>query len=440
MAYISGKEVLFSPVINYGYDKGYDEGKKAGQDDFGIVAENSGAGCANTTYVHPKEHDVEVKLTSDTITDFSGITVKRVGKNLFNIDNYTAVTKNGVTHIGFDVSNLVIGETYVFSSNLPITWFKISNYVSGYNSFSNNNDNGFKSCSFTMSKNASIPKKETQYIILAVTGLNPITDIAELDGYEIQVEKGSKKTEYEPYTETTYTANVDGTVDGVKSVAPVMNIVANVENVTVYSKCYRASNAGYKDCEAVFSDFLGDKVATFRVPDGTTHLRQYALSGGYTINTIYIPDSVYNLANNVAYNGYNIAKVVFEGGKITTLGTNTFANCSKLKTVEFGCELTVNMQTNMFSGCSALETVTFAQEELYANIYLHQASKLKKQCAYDAIRKLKNFIGTENEYACYFKLHATVWTNVEDTTAEDYEAPPSSDTWQNYVTELGWNI
>lgn len=34
--------------------------------------------------VSPIEHNLSVKLTSDTITDFSGITVSRYGKNLFN--------------------------------------------------------------------------------------------------------------------------------------------------------------------------------------------------------------------------------------------------------------------------------------------------------------------------------------------------------------------
>lgn len=408
--------------------------------DFGIVAENSGVGCVNTTHVHSKEHNVDVRLTSDTVTDFSGITVKRVGKNLFNIDNYTEVTKNNETVIGFDISNLVIGESYVFSSNLPITWFKISTHKSGTASVQHDNSSGFTSYTFKMSRNSAIPETSTQYLILAIKSLNAIKDISDLDGYEIQIEKGSKRTEYAPYIETAFTANADGTVDGITSISPVMNIVANVENITVHSKCYRDPNAGYKDCEAVFSDFLGDKISTFRVPDGTTHLRQYALSGGYTISTIYIPDSVYNLANNVAYNAYNLVKVVFEGGKITTLGTNTFANCSKLKTIEFGCELAFNMQTTMFSGCTALETVTFAQEKISKSVYIHQASKLTKQCVYNIIRKLKNYIGTDEEGTYYCKLHATVWPNVDDTTAEDYETPPSGDTWQNYVISLGWNV
>lgn len=43
MAYINGKEILFSPIVNYGYDKGLEEGKKAQYDAFWDVYQNYGA-------------------------------------------------------------------------------------------------------------------------------------------------------------------------------------------------------------------------------------------------------------------------------------------------------------------------------------------------------------------------------------------------------------
>ena len=406
-------------------------------DDFGVVAENSGVGGTGTKYVHGKEHDVKVRLTSDTITDFSGVTVKRVGKNLFDINKYIVQSDNN--QIGFDISLLKIGETYTISSKKPLTWLKISDAAAGYNSLQITDT--FRRHTFKMSRHENISKNKKQYLWLAYSGgSTPITNIAELDGFDIQIEQSKYATEYEPYAETIFTANADGTVDGITSITPVMHIATETENVTVHSKCYREANSSYKDYEEILTDFFGDKVSTFRVPYGTTHLRQYALSGGYTIKTIYIPDSVYNLATNVVYNGYNLINLIFEGGRITTIGSNAFAYCSKLKRAEFGCELAVNMLSNTFTGCTALEEVTFAQEEIYKSIYIQQTSKLKKKCVYDAIKKLKNYIGTEEEYTYYFKIHATVWTNVEDTTAEDYEAPPSSDTWKTYVQELGYNI
>lgn len=41
------------------------------------------------------------------------------------------------------------------------------------------------------------------------------------------------KIEYEPYTETIYTANADGTVEGVKSISPNMTLIPNNNGVTV---------------------------------------------------------------------------------------------------------------------------------------------------------------------------------------------------------------
>lgn len=44
---------------------------------------------------------------------------------------------------------------------------------------------------------------------------------------------GNTAREYEPYTETIYTANADGTVEGVKSISPNMTLIPNSNAVTV---------------------------------------------------------------------------------------------------------------------------------------------------------------------------------------------------------------
>lgn len=44
---------------------------------------------------------------------------------------------------------------------------------------------------------------------------------------------GNELKEYEPYTETIYTANADGTVEGVKSISPNMTLIPNNNAVTV---------------------------------------------------------------------------------------------------------------------------------------------------------------------------------------------------------------
>lgn len=55
---------------------------------------------------------------------------------------------------------------------------------------------------------------------------------------DIQVEIGTTATEYEPYTETEYTANADGTVENVKSISPVMNILADKAGAVIDAECF----------------------------------------------------------------------------------------------------------------------------------------------------------------------------------------------------------
>ena len=63
--------------------------------------------------VHPIEHKLKVKLSSDTITDFSGVTVTRCGKNLFNINNL---------FLGSNLKNLIIsGNEFSFEKTLANT-------------------------------------------------------------------------------------------------------------------------------------------------------------------------------------------------------------------------------------------------------------------------------------------------------------------------------
>lgn len=198
----------------------------------------------------------------------------------------------------------------------------------------------------------------------------------------------------------------------------------------------------YHAGELSLAPLLSDTVTNYRLPNGFTHLKGDVFGATWYLNYVTIPSSVVDLANGVFRNAYNLLKVTFEGGEITRFGSNMFQGSSKLKTIIFGCNLkNADIASGTFTNCTALETVTFTQETLNKNVYIHNTSKLKKSCAYEIMRKLANHTGTDEELTYTFKLHATVWANVEDTTAEDYEAPPSGTTWQDFVTNYrGYNI
>ena len=120
----------------------------------------------------------------------------RSGKNLFDKNNYS---QDSINIVQFDITNLEIGKTYTFSSNIPITWFKISNARNGYGSVQYSNTNGFAKYTFTMSRNSNIASSATQYLYLGIKGLTFVDTISDLVNYNIQIEEGSSATEYEPY-------------------------------------------------------------------------------------------------------------------------------------------------------------------------------------------------------------------------------------------------
>ena len=120
----------------------------------------------------------------------------RSGKNLFDKNNYSQDSTNIVQ---FDITNLEIGKTYTFSSNIPITWLKISNARNGYGSVQYSNTNGFAKYTFTMSRNSNIASSATQYLYLGIKGLTFVDTISDLNNYNIQIEEGSSATEYEEY-------------------------------------------------------------------------------------------------------------------------------------------------------------------------------------------------------------------------------------------------
>lgn len=154
-----------------------------------------------------KSNLVDLKIFGNSIqngtpTTSSPVEIQSVGDktvNLFDISNYTTAN---FSCLAFDASNLIEGEQYTFVSSKPITWFKISDYPSGYNSIQNSNfNNKITNFTFTMTRNQNISETSTQYIFIGIGDYSEgfVEDVSQLDGYNIQIQKGSVATEYEPY-------------------------------------------------------------------------------------------------------------------------------------------------------------------------------------------------------------------------------------------------
>lgn len=179
--------------------------------------------------VHPIEHKLKVKLSSDTITDFSGVTVTRCGKNLF--DNQT---KNSHWELKF-VNGSNTGEIIANNSTFTSDYIRImpsvkltGNYIKNWAFYNDNKTfvNGSESKSSSVTRTLTVPNN-AYYIRFSC-------QIEKNNGSGVQLEFGTTSTEYEKYKEQTAMANANGTVDGLNSLSPSMTVLSDNNNTMIH--------------------------------------------------------------------------------------------------------------------------------------------------------------------------------------------------------------
>ena len=194
----------------------------------------------------PVEHNISVKISSDTVTDLSEVKVTRRGKNLFsgftkgiglNSNNGSEITKSNYAtsdYIPVDFST----NTNYYISGLPTTLFS---FVAAYNANkeflgrtggSNNSENKLSKNGFM----SGTPQAEGDIAYLRVMCYTTSTTtgtIDDIDNLVIQLELGSTATEYESYNVAEYTPTSDGTVEGVTSLYPNTTLLTDTEGVTI---------------------------------------------------------------------------------------------------------------------------------------------------------------------------------------------------------------
>ena len=222
----------FDEVYDAGYQKGlsgtdgYNAGLTEGQSLFGIQNEVTGTNIATCDYVNENQHNVEVKLSSDTVTDFSGCEVKCIGKNFWSLEReYSGL---GTLDNQVELLSPLPKGKYTMS-------FDVSEGYGNYYMFDFYDKD--KKRLFQKSQDG---KEFGNFLSLDVTDtvcFATVYTTAQMTITNIQIELGSFVTAYEPYFEKTYTANADGTVD-VTSISPTMNIICDTEGVNVSAKYY----------------------------------------------------------------------------------------------------------------------------------------------------------------------------------------------------------
>ena len=274
LGFTSGREVGY----NQGLEEGTEQGKPLGklellQDSEYMNAEVSGTAIA-VNDVSPIEHSVGCYLTSDIITDFSGIEVSRYGKNLYKPEfrysdervNYTdgvlfVPQYGGNTYVCDCVPLYIPQNTWLYykhtlllgKDRVVIRLFNSNGenistdaktniecdpawYLAAYAGYMIDNPaNGF---SFKVTSNVA-------YITFGYCGMN--SEGGNKYG-DLQLELGTTATPYEPFTKQTYQSTADGIVEGVTSISPNMTLLTNNDGVLL--------NVEYnRDINVVVDDF-----------------------------------------------------------------------------------------------------------------------------------------------------------------------------------------
>ena len=201
-------------------------------------------------YVNENEHDVEVQLSSDTITDFSGITIETWGgNNFFNLEKAT----NADNYVRHSLSHIRATDV------LPIKVKPNTNYVLHRNTYDESgcnlavaNDSSYMSVQNARSRGITSGEDGMLYIYFAKPSSsaaeqatlfsgNHYTDISLREDYSTRLDYYADPTHIQGRT---YTVNSDGTVK-VKSMSGTMNIVCDSLDVNITAKYYLSPTADY---------------------------------------------------------------------------------------------------------------------------------------------------------------------------------------------------
>ena len=206
----------------------------------GALRGSASGEAVRLTDVSPLEHEIKIKLTAESnYSDFSGVTLKRYGKNLLPYPYYnTTKTVNGITFTdngdgSVTISGTATGGAYFYlQTNADYGAEEINSVTKPFN------NNGVYTICKRMHYN---PINKTVTI-----NIHPNTTINET--VYPQVELGVKATDYEAYVSPTeYTPSSDGTVTGVTGNSEDITLMTDTAGVTV--------NAEYnKDINKVISE------------------------------------------------------------------------------------------------------------------------------------------------------------------------------------------
>lgn len=230
----------------------------------GALRGSASGEAVRLTDVSPIEHEIKIKLTAESNhSDFSGVTLKRYGKNLLpypykntNIDytfngiNYKVKSDGTVVLNGtaneqsyFILAGLVLNKGVYYLSGCPS-----GGQGSTYSIYFQYDNFSYYKADYGSGVKIDINEKKNCAVAINIGKNTAVSNLI----FKPMLEVGSKLTDFEERrTAVAYTPAVDGTVTGVTSISPDMTFLSDTDGIIINAEYNKDLNKAISELYAL---------------------------------------------------------------------------------------------------------------------------------------------------------------------------------------------
>ena len=230
----------------------------------GALRGSASGEAVRLTDVSPIEHEIKIKLTAESNhSDFSGVTLKRYGKNLLpypykntNIDytfngiNYKVKSDGTVVLNGtaneqsyFILAGLVLNKGVYYLSGCPS-----GGQGSTYSIYFQYDNFSYYKADYGSGVKIDINEKKNCAVAINIGKNTTVSNLI----FKPMLEVGGKLTDFEERrTAVAYTPAVDGTVTGVTSISPDMTFLSDTDGVIINAEYNKDLNKAISELYAL---------------------------------------------------------------------------------------------------------------------------------------------------------------------------------------------
>lgn len=230
----------------------------------GALRGSASGEAVRLTDVSPIEHEIKIKLTAESNhSDFSGVTLKRYGKNLLpypykntNIDytfngiNYKVKSDGTVVLNGtaneqsyFILAGLVLNKGVYYLSGCPS-----GGQGSTYSIYFQYDNFSYYKADYGSGVKIDINEKKNCAVVINIGKNTTVSNLI----FKPMLEVGSKLTDFEERrTAVAYTPAADGTVTGVTSISPDMTFLSDTDGIIINAEYNKDLNKAISELYAL---------------------------------------------------------------------------------------------------------------------------------------------------------------------------------------------